>query len=131
MTLHYPDLNSVSDWLKQISHAVRPIRSTTLMWVVTRHQYGMSTLVSQIPDVGRPASWKRQMKGLPSKQFSFFFQSKVCGMVKNQNKFYSPPINLAPGTYFLRPETLHHPVSITLTSRFTHVTKLDKKGKKD
>ena len=52
-------------------------------------------------------------------------------MVKNQNKFYSPRINLAPGTYFLRPETLYHPVSITLTSRFTHVTKLDKKGKKD
>ena len=26
MTCHYPDL-SVSDWLKQISHAVRPIRS--------------------------------------------------------------------------------------------------------
>ena len=27
MTRHYPDLGSASDWLKQISHAVWPIRS--------------------------------------------------------------------------------------------------------
>ena len=47
MTRHYPDLGSVSDWLKQISHAARPIRSTTHIWVVTRHQYGISALVSQ------------------------------------------------------------------------------------
>ena len=47
MTCHYPDLGSASDWLKQISHAARPIRSTSQMWVVTRHQYGISALVSQ------------------------------------------------------------------------------------
>ena len=49
----HPDLGSLgrqcsaSDWLNQISHAARPIRSTTQIWVVTRHQYGISTLVSQ------------------------------------------------------------------------------------
>ena len=47
MTRHNPDLGSASDWLKQISHAARPIRSTTQIWVVTRHQYGISALVSQ------------------------------------------------------------------------------------
>ena len=47
MTRHYPDLGSASDWLNQISHAARPIRSTTQIWVVTRHQYGISGLVSQ------------------------------------------------------------------------------------
>ena len=47
MTRHYPDLGSASDWLNQISHAARPIRSTTQIWVVTRHQYGISALVSQ------------------------------------------------------------------------------------
>ena len=47
MTRHYPDLGSPSDWLNQISHAARPIRSTTQIWVVTRHQYGISALVSQ------------------------------------------------------------------------------------
>ena len=47
MTRHYPDLSSASDWLNQISHAARPIRSTTQIWVVTRHQYGIFALVSQ------------------------------------------------------------------------------------
>ena len=47
MTRHYPDLGSASDWMKQISHAVRPIRGTTQIWVDTSHQYGISALVSQ------------------------------------------------------------------------------------
>ena len=46
MTRHYPDLGSASDWLNQISYTARPIRSTTQIWVVTRHQYGISALVS-------------------------------------------------------------------------------------
>ena len=33
MTRHYSDLGSASDWLNQISHAARPIRSTTQIWV--------------------------------------------------------------------------------------------------
>ena len=53
MTPHYPDLGSASDWLKQISHAARPIRSTTQIWIVTRHQYGTSALVSQTPFGGK------------------------------------------------------------------------------
>ena len=44
---HYPDLGSVSDWLNQISQEARPIRSTTQIYVVTRHQYGISAFVSQ------------------------------------------------------------------------------------
>ena len=47
MTRHYPDMRSASDWLNQISHAARPIRNTTQIWVVTRHHYGISALVSQ------------------------------------------------------------------------------------
>ena len=34
------------DWLKQISHVAGPIRSSTLIWVVTRHQYGIFAIVS-------------------------------------------------------------------------------------
>ena len=37
MTRHYPDLGSASDWLNQIFHGARPIRST----------YKISALVSQ------------------------------------------------------------------------------------
>ena len=47
MTCPYPDLGSAPDWLNQISHQARPIRSTTHFWVVTRHQYGIYALVSQ------------------------------------------------------------------------------------
>ena len=47
MTCYYPDLRSASDWLKQISQAARPIRSTTQIWLVTRHQYGISALASR------------------------------------------------------------------------------------
>ena len=47
MTRQYPDLGSASDWLKLISHAARPIRSTTQFWVEARNQYGISALVSQ------------------------------------------------------------------------------------
>ena len=54
MTAHYPDLGCASDWLNQISHTAQPIRSTTQTWVVTRHQYGLSTLVSQTHLTGKP-----------------------------------------------------------------------------
>ena len=47
MTRHYRDVGSASDWLNQISHAAWPIRSTTQICVVTRHQYGISAHVSQ------------------------------------------------------------------------------------
>ena len=47
MTRHYPDPGSASDWLNQISHVAWPMRSTTQIWVVTRHQYGICALVSQ------------------------------------------------------------------------------------
>ena len=40
-------LGSASDWLNQISHAARPIRITTQIWVVMRHQYGIAVLFSQ------------------------------------------------------------------------------------
>ena len=47
MTRHYPDLGSASDWSCSVGNLIQPIRSTTLIWVVTRHQYGISALVSQ------------------------------------------------------------------------------------
>ena len=47
VTCHCPVLDSASDWLKQISLAAEPKRSTTQIWVLTRHQYRMSALVPQ------------------------------------------------------------------------------------
>jgi len=45
MTYHYPDHGSISDWSCNYLH--QPIRSTTQIWVVTLHQYGISALVTQ------------------------------------------------------------------------------------
>ena len=47
MTRHCPDVGNASDWSNQISHAARPIRSTTQIWEVTSHQYGITALFSQ------------------------------------------------------------------------------------
>ena len=47
VTRLYPDLGCAFDWFKQISHPAQPIRSTTQIWVVTHHRYGISTLISQ------------------------------------------------------------------------------------
>ena len=58
MTL--PLVSPPNDWLNQISHAAQPIRSTTKIWVVTCHQYGISALVSQ-------ASFGRETSGSVAK----------------------------------------------------------------
>jgi len=47
MTRHYPDLGSASDWLNREGISFQPMRSTSNIWVVTRHQYGISPLVTQ------------------------------------------------------------------------------------
>ena len=47
MTHHYSDLGSASDWLCCVRNLIQLIRSTTQIWVVTRHQYEVSALLSQ------------------------------------------------------------------------------------
>ena len=47
MTRRYPDLDSASDWSCRLWNLLQPIRSTAQIWVVTRHLYGISALVSQ------------------------------------------------------------------------------------
>ena len=46
VTCHYPDMGSASDWSCSVGNLIQPIRSTTQIWIVTRHQYGISALVS-------------------------------------------------------------------------------------
>ena len=47
MTRHYPDLGSASDWSWHVGNLIQPIRRTTQIWAVPRHQYGISLHVSQ------------------------------------------------------------------------------------
>ena len=48
MSCHYSDLDSASDWSCCAGNLIQPIRSTTQIWVVRRHQYGISALISQL-----------------------------------------------------------------------------------
>ena len=59
MTRHYlyPDLSSASDWSCRVGNLLQPIRSTPQIWVVTRHQYGISVEGNQpffFPVLARP-----------------------------------------------------------------------------
>ena len=47
MTPHYPDLCSAFDWSCRVGNLIQPIRSTTQIWVMRRHQYWFSALISQ------------------------------------------------------------------------------------
>ena len=54
MTRQYPDPGSAFDWLCCSGNLIQPTRGTTQIWVVTRHQYGISALVSETLFGGNP-----------------------------------------------------------------------------
>ena len=45
--VHYPELGRAPDWSCRVGNLLQPIRSTTQISVVKRHQYGLFALVSQ------------------------------------------------------------------------------------
>ena len=47
MTCHYQELGSASDCSFREGNLLQPIRSTTLIWLATRHQHGIFDVVSQ------------------------------------------------------------------------------------
>ena len=63
MMLHYPDLGSASDWSCYVGNWIQPIRSTTQIGGVTRHQYGISVLVSQSFGCSVTSLPRRRSKG--------------------------------------------------------------------
>ena len=73
MACHYPDLDSASDWLKQIFLAAWPIRSSTQIGEVTCHQYGISALVSQMSFRGETILMALRKVGCFVRQILFAF----------------------------------------------------------
>ena len=59
MTRYYPDLSSAFDWSCRVRNLLPSIRSTTQIWVVTRHQYGISPLFSLSDVISRGNQWRR------------------------------------------------------------------------
>ena len=85
MTCHYPDLSSASDWLRQLSHAAQLMRSTTQIWVVTRHQYEISALDSQTSFRGKTSGGVAKCRLLPPAKYDhlnclqpIFFSQAMC-----------------------------------------------------
>ena len=54
MTRHFLQLGSASDWPCHVGNLLQPIRSTTQIWVVLHHQYGISAFISQLHFAGKP-----------------------------------------------------------------------------
>ena len=50
---HYTDLGSTSECSCHQGNLLQPIRSTTQIWVVTRHQYEISTVITQMSFSGK------------------------------------------------------------------------------
>ena len=48
MMCHYLDLGSASDWSCNKGNLLQPIRSTSQIWEVTGHGYGISVLIPQM-----------------------------------------------------------------------------------
>ena len=65
MKYHYTDPSSGLTWLKQISLVARPIRSTTQIFVVTRHQYGgISRRSSDVICEETSGGWHREISAV-------------------------------------------------------------------
>ena len=54
--VHYPELGRAPDWSCRVGNLLQPIRSTTQISVVKRHQYGLFALVSQYV-ISRKKQW--------------------------------------------------------------------------
>ena len=64
VTCRYPNLGSASDWSGREGYLLQPIKSTTHIWVVTCHQYGISTLAcSDVISRGNQW-WRREMSNV-------------------------------------------------------------------
>ena len=62
MTCHYVDLSSASDRASRKGSMLQPIRITILIWLVTRHEDGISVGVSQVSVRGNVGCILRRVK---------------------------------------------------------------------
>ena len=63
MVCHYPDQGSAFDWSCRVVNLLQPIRSTTQIWVVTRHQYGISAVLTQMSFRGETSGCVANLSG--------------------------------------------------------------------
>ena len=91
MTRHYSDLGSASDWLKKIFLAARLMR----IWVVTRHQYGISA-------IGPKMSFRRETSSDVMKCRLFSQDTQVNNLKQNGACAYDCAIHMAQIFLFIK-----------------------------
>ena len=132
MTRHYTDLGTASDWLKQLSLAAQPVRSTTQTWVVPRHQYRISVVVSQMlfsseTSGGIAICWLFSEATNPSARHSAnrvwqnWSRSQVCRGIFFQPALHSKWIARLQIIWFLHVTLLQKDVQPHVILRFWHV----------
>ena len=90
MTCYYPDLGSASDWSCHRGNLLQPIRSTSQIWVITRHQYGISALFLGRHFTGKPVVASRNVGCFSSQATNKLFKL-ICATVK-LNPYFSSVI---------------------------------------
>lgn len=80
MTCLCPDLGSASDWLCHKGNLLQPIRNTTQAWVVTRRQYGISTLIFEVAFQGETSG------GATKGQLFLVFSQATNILLNNHNE---------------------------------------------
>ena len=94
MTCQYSDLGWATDWFYYARNLLQPIRSTSQIWVVMRHQYGISEVFAQ-------KSFQRETSGvvvkcqLFSQALLYSVQKKFTSCTKWMAGFWvmPPPTN--------------------------------------
>ena len=82
MTRHYPDLGTASDWSGRVGNLRQPIKSTTRIWVKTRHQYGIfCTRFSDVISRGNRL-WRCDVSSVFSGYLLLFIEIKI--YIKNE-----------------------------------------------
>ena len=87
MTCNYLDLGSASDWSYPKGNLLQPIRSTDQIWVVKRHQYGISALFSLTSfraDFGRKFFYTKLLSRL---------SHKICRLLSRTRASYGSAFN--------------------------------------
>ena len=83
--------------IKFSSHAAQPIRSTTQIWVVTRHQYGISALVSQTSFGGKTSGSVAKCRLFSQASLPPVLQKKTClGRVNPSKRLYEEKLTPLP-----------------------------------
>ena len=98
---HYPDAGSASYRLKQIFHEAWSVRSSTQIFVVTRHQYGISALVSQTSFRGETSGGVAkcrlfsQATRVPTKLYQRHVLDGSCAWVRDKVMWYRLAVALS------------------------------------